>query len=525
MCGIAVYWAKEAVLRRGQYKLLLEGALQRGGDGIGICVYSKSIIRFNKCIEINIEKILDWIEDEMFLNSVLMIICRATPETEKITTKKMLQPIFRDEIILIHNGGVTESIREEVTPEGYEYETDIDSEMIISSYLKFGKNMKESMEHLSGSFAFALLDVSKRKLYAVASFNPLAHMYIRGYGYFLHSDNEVLEEVLGQLSGASSDGMNVWESWYHHYIDGYTIIETDLDSGFQFKQEFVPRFLHPIWDALENEKKVKAFVSCSGGIDSGLTAFIFKKAGYDVTMVHFKCGQKAEKVELWAVEKQAEEYSCKLKIFDFKDFYKNIDDKSMLTHDDIPIVTGGDLLKSTIAWQAGRNVLFATTIMTLAEAEILRGECDEAIICGGWAQLSEECGGYPDNSFQFANALESIAKYGFITGSRMHLYSVMRNVTKTEEWYLGDKLGFPFALTSSCDNPKMLDDKPILCMECGSTKLSMLAADRAGVEDPRKFNGERKKVSEEMSGLDVVNIISRLMLSESEKQCLVEVCK
>ena len=164
-----------------------------------------------------------------------MVNCRATPETENETTVENMQPISKDGIVLVHNGGVTKEV---VKDWDCEMQTNMDSEYIIEAYKKHGNNIKIAMENISGSFAFVMHDSKKDKLFAVTSFNPLAHMYIRGYGYFYHSDNDILSQVLHSLTGQSYDGMNVWESWYHHYLDGYSIIETDLQSGFQSNQKY-----------------------------------------------------------------------------------------------------------------------------------------------------------------------------------------------------------------------------------------------------------------------------------------------
>ena len=92
----------------------------------------------------------------------------------------------------------------------------------------------------------------------------------------------------------------------------------------------------------------------------------------------------------------------------------------------------------------------------------------------------------------------------------------MQNLTKTEEWFLGSSLGFPFEYTVSCDNPRMKKWNstiiPELCVECGSTRLSILASDRAGVEDPRVFNRTRPRLSATMKVDSFKSIVNRLVL-------------
>ena len=94
----------------------------------------------------------------------------------------------------------------------------------------------------------------------------------------------------------------------------------------------------------------------------------------------------------------------------------------------------------------------------------------------------------------------------------------LENLTKTEEWVLGGKSYFPFELTVSCDNPEMeiFDNgaicTPLLCTDCGSTKLSILASDRAGVLDARQFQGVRPRLSATMKTDNLKSIIKRLIL-------------
>jgi len=524
MCGITCYFARESVLTHHQYDLLFTGAEQRGMDGFGITIKSETV-KSMKVIgpySANRKGVLDFVEKYMKVGSILIASCRATPETEKETDIDMIQPIEAGDpinLVLSHNGGVTDSIKDSID---FDYQTNIDSEAIIGAYHKFGKNMKKAMEFLSGSFAFVMLDINKNKLYGVTSFNPLAHMYIKGYGYFYHSDNEVLGQVLESITGAKRDAMNIWESWYHHDLAGYTIIQTDIDSGSQYHTEYNPRFLHPVWDSTEKEYAQKTYVIASGGIDSGLTTYLLKLVGRDVTMIHFHYGQKGEDAEAWATRQLSAKFDVPYLYFDLNDLYHKLCDRSMLIKDDIPIISGGEYLKSTIAWVAGRNAIFASIVLAFAETSIFNWNYSHVDIAAGWAQLSEETGGYPDNSFYFQQALNMLKDFGYITGKRIHFLPVLQRITKTECWSLGDALKFPFELTVSCDNPKMSGGEPWLCPDCGSTKMSIIAADRANVKDERRFTKERPKLSKPTSVASHRTIIDRLILTQAEKEKLRE---
>jgi queuosine biosynthesis protein QueC len=414
----------------------------------------------------------------------------------------------------------------------FDFQTPIDSEAIFASYITHGNNMTRAMEFLSGSFAFVMVDKKKDILYAVTSFLPLAHSYIRGYGYFIHSSVETLGRIVYHLSGNESDGVHVWESWYHHDLEGYSIYSTDLQSGFQMRQPYKPRFLHPKWDSLADPgKRMKTFVVASGGIDSGLTAHLLKLGGHDVSMLHFSYGQKSEEAEHWAISKLSNELQIPYSIIDLKQVYRELLDPSMLLEKNIKVTSGGDDIKSTIAWVAGRNAIFATLAMAFAETAILNYNYARVYLSAGWSQLSEETGGYPDNSYKFNKALEMMKRYGYITGHRIEFLPVLQNLTKTECWVLGDALNFPFQFTVSCDNPEMYGSRPHLCMECGSTKLSMIAADRAGVTDNRLFirwfegtgrYGKRKPLQKPVGPIDPQDLINRLIINHEARRKLQE---
>jgi 7-cyano-7-deazaguanine synthase len=538
MCGITAYWAKEAVLTRNEYDVLFEGAALRGRDGVGISIIysdgaSEGIREVAPYDEVR-EKVLDFVCGTMDVGSILLASFRATPETEPTTTIDMIQPLVHptDNLYLVHNGGVTDSVKNSMEM-SYDYETPLDSEAIFASYILNNNNMISAMENLSGSFAFVMVDKQKDILYAVTSFLPLAHSYVRGYGYFIHSSVEYLGKVLYYLCGHESDGVNVWESWYHHDLEGYSIYETDLQSGFQMRRPFKPRFLHPTWDSLADPgKRMKTFVVASGGIDSGLTAHLLKLGGHDVSMLHFNYGQKSEEAEHWAISRLSNELQIPYNIIDLKQVYRCLLDPSMLLEKNIKVTSGGDDIKSTIAWVAGRNAIFATLAMAFAETAILNYNYRRVWISAGWAQLSEETGGYPDNSYKFNKALEMLKRYGYITGHRIEFLPVLQNLTKTECWALGDALNFPFHYTVSCDNPQIYGGKPYLCIDCGSTKLSTIAADRAGIRDHRLFvnskgmlishNGKRLPSLKAVAPINPRDLINRLIINYEARRKLQE---
>jgi 7-cyano-7-deazaguanine synthase len=539
MCGIFMYWARESTIAPDIYERMILDAEKRGQNGYGFAIIKpdghvydyKSLVPFSK--DPQRKNIIRSIKDNLCMGDILLGVCRATPETEPPSlSKNDLQPIiYSDRYVLAHNGSVTRSDVARYSPKFRI--SNIDSETIIQAYGENDCNMKKTMESLSGSFAFIFIDLKKRQMYSVVSFNPLVHAYVKGMGYFTHSDMKAVERGLYGMTGFNKDGCNVWEYWYHSEIPPYTIITTDLDSGMQGRTQFKPKFIYPGWNNVTAQYE-KVLVSASGGIDSSLTAFVLDQCGYSVELVHFLYGQKSQDAELIMVQEFSDKTNIPIKVIDLTEFYRSdvIKEVSMLTNEHIPVTTGGEHMKSSLAWVPGRNMMFLTHLATFAEALLMSNECSKVYIAAGWSQLTEETGGYPDNSARFVNSFFKMVQFGTLFGQQMEFMQVMANITKTEQWVLGDALGFPFHLTCSCDEPKVLTGGIFLCEECGSTKLSHWAALRAGVKDPRKFYRRTEgplpgHIPEDLSVMpsDIYGIVDRLQLSFAEKGKLIRIIK
>jgi queuosine biosynthesis protein QueC len=365
--------------------------------------------------------------------------------------------------------------------------------------------MKKTMEILQGAFAFSLLDKNKNILYLVTSYLPLSHMYIKGYGYFFHSDLSCLEYIRKKIIGCVRDGMNLWESWYCHSLEPYSIYELDLESGFQNKIEYIPNFYCPAWYKDKENKDILSIVIASGGIDSGMTGYLLKIAKMNPLFLHFNYGRHSQECEQLSIEKLSKKLGIPLTIINLNSIFSKMN--SSLIDKNIIIDTGTNIgMKSTSAWVPGRNAIFGTITLSIAEDLIFKENYNKIYIASGFSQLSEETSGYPDNSTRFINSMMEMAKFGFISSSKIEFISVLENITKTEEWFLGDKLGFPFECTVSCDYPILKDGDLYLCEECGSTKLSKWAAHRAGVKDPRKFYNSKLPSDKEMKNLSILQL-------------------
>lgn len=523
MCGIVGMWNREGCFSVENFDKLMLQAEERGQDSWGFCAIDKDMRSLfewgTNSYSVDRDKFLK--DKEVHEGEIWLGICRAQPETEvKSIDATSLQPIVKDDIVLIHNGVVSNDCYKKFEHMGYR--TKIDSEAIINAYLWRGRNIRMAMKELSGGFAFILVDMKTKRMYCVNDFKPLAIGYVKGKGFLVHSQESAIQKVVEDITDCKRCGTNVWEDFYYHWQDGYTIREIDLDSGMERLYSFEGNFKHPVWKK-ENNGKELVIVSASGGIDSGLTAFVLKKLGYDVMLVHFDYGQKGELAENIGVQILGAKIKVPVELIDLKGLFAK--DTSMLIRKDVKVTTGtSDDIKTTMAWVSNRNGVFLAQLVCWAEQFILSNDYSKVYIASGMSNLSEE-GFYPDNSEMFIDAFFDGVRYSTIVGKRIEYLPVMQSIMKSEEWLLGDKLGFPFELTVSCDEPRIGANGDIeLCNQCGSTLLSKWAAEMAGVKDPRKFydivgsnvNIMEKKFSGKVKKIDVVDVIKRLKLPKDE---------
>ena len=534
MCGIVGIFNREGGFPAEVYDLLFKEAEKRGQDGFGIfCWNEKDKLqpgwKYPQPYSYYSKEVKDVVKNWSKKGSIILANCRAQPETEVASKDdSSIQPISKQGITVVHNGSVANFIVDELADLGYE--TKIDSEAIINAYIRFDGDMKKVMEYLVGGFAFILLDTNKKRLYCVNDYKPLAIGYIKGYGFIIHSEESAIGKAVELVTDCKRCGTNVWEDFYYHWqFPGYTIREIDLDSGMERVYRFTPRFYHPVWNSLDKGKGVKAIVLASGGIDSGLTAWVLRELGYDVMLLHFDYGQKGEEAEKWAVTKLSQTSGMELRVVDLKNIFAG--DTSCLIDKSLEIKTGtNEYLKTTEAWSSNRNQLFLSIATTFAEQEILKHNLEKVYISGGFYNLTESSI-YPDNSEFFAKTFFDNVEYSAITGTRIKPLSVMRNVMKAEEWILGKALNFPFSITVSCDQPLHSpdEDKVYLCRQCGSTLLSMWGAEMAGVSDPRLFYDREfdkplmeKRFSGKTKNLSYEDVVNRLELPEGDIQKLLE---
>lgn len=513
MCGIAMFFARESVPDYNILDSLFTWSEKRGIDGFGIvhilncgnrlttrCLYT------DKPYSEYRDKVMKFLSGKVEVGDIILAISRALPETEAPTSKITMQPIENHNLVVVHNGAVAKSIDDALrnwsreNHELFSYCTSIDSESILASYVKHNFNIKESMEHISGGFASIIVDLSKKKIYLITDFKPLAHSYIRGVGYFVASDVGCLREIVQKITHAPRDGMNLWEDWYAHYLRGGRIKEIDIDSGMTRTISYRPRYITQSWDSSKVEKgKELCLVAASGGLDSSMTLAILKFAGYEnITACHFTYGHRGQLAEALAIRKVTEKLGIPLKVLKLQELMKEIDTSSMLIDESKPITTGtNEGLKRLEAWVNGRNMLFLASMAALAESEVMKHDYEKVHLMGGFLNLTES-GVYPDNAEYFLQSFLEHTKYGTLIGNRLSPLYCLSNLMKSELFTLikAFKLEDIYYETISCDRPKVIlknkKFEPYNCAKngipaCGSGLLSYWGAKIAGVKDNRRF--------------------------------------
>lgn len=274
MCGIAGMFDRGSSFSLRVRDKIAQQTEKRGQNGFGMVHIRRSIPNASEKYSVfrsdkNYSELTDtenkkwnfWRDRLSFAGSLVstrgdltLMISRASPETECQTDASKLditmQPIVNveEDLVLVHNGAISNKIRDQLG-KTYNYQTNIDSEAIIASYLKFGRNIKYAMEFICGGVAALLYDGKKDVLYAINDFKPLAVGYLRGDGLILSSTKESIDECIEDKYDVKRNGICCWESFYSNYLPGGFIHEIDLQSGIISDIQYSPRYMTNVWDS------------------------------------------------------------------------------------------------------------------------------------------------------------------------------------------------------------------------------------------------------------------------------------
>lgn len=410
-------------------RFLIVAAEDRGRDSYGIISFYRdqkpSIFRRLGKPSLSIK---DWTGAVVQSTTVVINNNRAepTPEYVKDKSDQDIQP-FGEQIFVTHNGIIAND-HELQREYDLHRQSSIDSAIIPPLLEHLWDGSTEGLqailrEKLLGSYALAI--VSSRKpmeLYLACNYKPLFLEYDRQNRTLFFSS---LESYFG--TGHILDSNPVRE------VKPYSLLHLDSGRGL----EEVSLWRHN--SAIDR----KALVVCSGGLDSTVSAKLMKDRGYDVTLLHFRHGQRAEAKESRAVNKIAKMLGVQTFFFD-TDTFKKIGHSTLL--DSLKEITtreeGVSGAEFAHEWVPARNLIFLSIATGIAEAY------GYGVIATG-INL-EEAGAYPDNEMIFNIKLSHLLPHATQFQKRVKVEMPVGNLMKHEIVQLGLEINAPLNLTWSC---------------------------------------------------------------------------
>jgi len=220
---------------------------------------------------------------------------------------------------------------------------------------------------------------------------------------------------------------------------------------------------------LSLEKRDKAVILLSGGLDSTTLLYYMISQGYDCYPLSISYGQKHKK-EVVAARNISE--ACGLikswKVINL-DMLGNLLPSALTSSDEVP--EGHyqeESMKQTVV--PGRNLIFLAIAAGYAEGL-------EAKVVAYAAHAGDHYI-YPDCRPEFVKAAREAIKIGYDTD----LLTPFINIDKGEVVKIGTQLKVPYYMTWTCYNG---GDKH--CGRCGACNERKEAFIKAGIEDPTKY--------------------------------------
>lgn len=395
-------------------------AHQRGRDGRGYAhVYRKlgqglhtgearSVARVQGAGTTDLRPLLTHAARSAFIGNM-----RAEPTTEFVLDKQEhdQQPYALGEWMIVHNG----TIANDAALRTGKHPTKIDSAAIVEVLDGVGANLQgfaTAIRKLKGSFA--ILAVHRKhpdRMFAACNYRPIWYADTDDGTFFASSRSHFPEYMVPKM------------------MRPYTVGEFTMDSK-------VLCSLNP----LDGEPRAqKALVVCSGGLDSVVSATWAKVHNYDVTLLHFQYGSRAEGPEVAAVRAVAAKLGVGL-IEHPMNVYRPGD--SPLLDPDSKIAGGEAGAEFAYEWVPARNFVMLALATAIAEARGI-----ELLVLGN---NLEEAGAYPDNEPEFIDKLNDVLPFAIGDGKRLRIAMPVGNLMKHEIVALGHSLDAPMHLTWSC---------------------------------------------------------------------------
>ncbi len=234
------------------------------------------------------------------------------------------------------------------------------------------------------------------------------------------------------------------------------------------------------------DKKRRAVVLLSGGLDSATTLAIAGREGFELYALTFRYGQR-HACEVQAAKKVAESVGVR----QHRVIGVGLGQFGGSALTDMAIGVPKDREELGAAGQIPRTYVPARNTVflsyALAWAEIL-GAFDIFI-----GVNSQDYSGYPDCRGEFIAAFEKMANLATAATvehkGTYRIHTPIVDMTKAQIVRRGTELGVDYSLTHSCYDP---DEKGRACGRCDSCRLRLKGFAEAGVKDPIEYVGDAK---------------------------------
>ena len=191
---------------------------------------------------------------------------------------------------------------------------------------------------------------------------------------------------------------------------------------------FGPYHSEPL--SLRTDYGKKALIICSGGMDSVVAATKMKDDGYEIELIHFRYGSRAEGPETKAVKDVARYLEVPVHIVPMNIYDPK--DSPLLQHDSK--IAGGEAgAEFAHEWVPARNLVMLAMATAFAEARGI-----------GYIVLGnnlEEAGAYPDNEPEFINRFNDLLPFAVGDGKRVKVVMPVGNYMKHEIVAIGHEVG------------------------------------------------------------------------------------
>lgn len=217
----------------------------------------------------------------------------------------------------------------------------------------------------------------------------------------------------------------------------------------------------------------KSVCILSGGMDSTTSAYIAKKADYEIIAVHFNYGQRTQNRELKAFRDICKELDIK-SIYEIDiPFFTQIG-ANALTDLSIDVPTSGLEGGVPITYVPFRNGIFLSIASAIAEKEGAT-----AMYIG---VVQEDSSGYPDCSEEFIKDMKIAINQGTKEYTKIDILTPLVHLSKAQIVQEAIKLNVPLELTWSC-----YKEEDEACGVCDSCRLRLKGFSFAKQKDPIKY--------------------------------------